>query len=118
MMKKGFYLSRLLYSILFMLILTYLYVKTPNGKIVLIPFLVCGTAVILKNIFLLKEKDNHIMIFNKIYVVGFMLFWFGFLIYFSYISIINKEYSLLLFSVPFWIVGIFILRKNLFNKFK
>ena len=54
MMKKGFYLSRLLYSILFMLILTYLYVKTPNGKIVLIPFLVCGTAVTLKNIFLLN----------------------------------------------------------------
>lgn len=118
MMKKGFYLSRLLYSILFMLILIYLYVKTPNGKIVLIPFLVCGTAVTLKNIFLLKEKDNYIMIFNKIYIVGFMLFWFGYLIYFSYISIINKEYSLLLFSIPFWIVGISILRKKLFDNFK
>ena len=118
MMKKGIYLSRLISSILFILILIYLYVKTPNGKIILIPFLVCGTAVVLKNVFLLMAKKNYVRIFNKIYLVGFMLFWFGFLIYFSYISIINKEYSLVLFSIPFWIVGISILRKNLFDKFK
>lgn len=118
MMKKGIYISRMIYSILLMLILIYFYVKTSNGKIVLIPFLVCGTIVVLKNIFLLMEKENYVRVLNKIYVVGFMLFWFGFLVYFSYISIINREYSLLLFSIPFWIVGISIFRKKLFDKFK
>lgn len=113
MMKKVIYISRLIYSILFMLILISLYVKMPAGKIIFIPFLMCGTAVVLENIFLLLGGDNYVRIFNKIYVVGFMLFWFGFLIYFSYISIINKEYSLLLVSIPFWIIGIFILKKKI-----
>ena len=64
---------------------------------------------------MLLFDNNSVDIFNKIYIVGFLLFWFGFLFFYSYTCLISKEYLMLLFTVPFWIVGIYIIRKRFRN---
>ena len=84
-----------MYSIIITLILVNIYIKTPNGKLILLPFLVCSIALLLKNIFLLINKDKYSKLFNKIYAIGFLMFWFGFLIVWCYTSVINKQYSTL-----------------------
>ena len=105
-------LIRIIYSIIITIILIKIYLKTPNNKLILLPFLVCSISLLLKNIFILLNKDKYFKLFNKIYIIGFLIFWFGFLIVWCYTNIINEQYLEMLFSVLFWIAGIYIIRKN------
>jgi len=105
-------------------------------RIVIIPFLICGLAVLIKGIVALVQglnlrkgmNDDNVSaesvfdkheklniadkIFSKLYIVGFLLFWFGFLIVFDYIAITQRQMSMLAFSLIFWIVGIYVAIKN------
>lgn len=113
-------------------------------KISGIPFLICGIAVLIHGILMIikginkkKNTDDYINgkldmnkveksekdfkklgnIVNNIYIFGFLLFWFGFLIIFDIISI--KSWSdggstMFFLSLIFWAAGIYIL----FTKFK
>lgn len=114
-MRKGFITSKLIYSIIASLILTNIYIKTPNGKLIMLPFMICSYALTIKYIFLLFDKNKYARLFNKVYSIGFLLFMFGFLIYWCYRCIIDKEYSMLLFSVLFWFMGIYIIKKKFRN---
>lgn len=49
----------------------------------------------------LNKADN---IFSKIYVIGFSIFWFGFLMFVDYIFIRDGQFMFLAFSILFWIV--------------
>lgn len=106
-------------------------------RIVIIPFIICGLAVLIQGIIALlqglnlrkgmnDEKisaesvfDKHEKlniadkIFSKLYIVGFLLFWFGFLIVFDYFAIKQGQMSILVFSLIFWIAGIYVAIKNL-----
>lgn len=105
-------------------------------RIAIIPFLICGLAVLIKGIVALVQglnlrkgmNDENISaesvfekyeklniadkIFSKLYIVGFLLFWFGFLIVFDYIAITQGQMSMLAFSLVFWTVGIYVALKN------
>lgn len=113
------------------------------SKVVIIPFLICGLAVLItgfshlfKGINMMKtakskeygdftkadeteNKQEQIVKVEKIgvklYVAGFALFWFGFLIVFDYFAI--KSWNdggtvLFFFSLIFWIAGIIFLKNN------
>ena len=82
----------------------------------MIPFLICSFANLGKNISLLMNKKNNVSFFNILYRLSFLLYWFGFLIYWCYTNIINKDYSLLLFSLPFWGIGVYMLYKHFLKK--
>ncbi len=114
-------------------------------KIVGIPFLICGLAVLIYGISSIvkgikekkninnyingklnrdkveKSKKNFMEVKNlvhHIYTFGFLLFWFGFLIVFDVIAIkswSNGGNSLFFFSLIFWFVGIYILINNIKN---
>ena len=114
-MKKGLITSRLIYSIIASIILINIYIKTPNGKLILFPFMICSFALTIKYIFMLFDKDKYAKIFNKIYSFGFLLFMFGFLIFWCYKGIVDKQYSMLVFSIPFWIAGVYIIIKRFRN---
>ncbi|MDD2376985.1 MAG: hypothetical protein PHD15_06220 [Clostridia bacterium] len=61
-----------------------------------------------------ENIDNNKIFKNlgmKIYLIGFSLFWFGFLIIFDYTAIQQKNVELLLFSLIFWIAGLFVVKK-------
>lgn len=80
--------------------------------IVTIPFLVFSLGFFLKNIFLMLEKRNIAKIMEKIYVVAFFVYYFGFLIYWDYIAITSKDYMSVLFSLLAWFGGIFVAYKR------
>ena len=111
-------------------------------KIIGIPFFICGLAalfygiiLIIKGIYTKKNNNDYVNgklnkdkvekseknfekienFVNHIYVFGFLLFWFGFLIVFDSIAI--KSWSdggnlMFFFSLIFWLAGIYILIKN------
>ena len=105
-------------------------------KVIIIPFLICGDAILIKGIVTLFQgfkmlksrknirneiedieqkitKINHIT--TKLYTIGFSIFWFVFLIVFDYLAIKewqNDGSTLFFFSFIFWIAGIFIVVKN------
>ena len=115
MKNKRMYITRLVYSILTTGFLIYFFSKTINGRIIFIPFLICGFSQVIKNILMVLNKKDYAKIFDKVFVLGFLLFWFGFLIYWCFTSVRDKNYTLLLPTIPFWIVSIYIIKKKLFR---
>lgn len=116
-------------------------------RVVIIPFLICGIAVLIKGLSLLFQGINMMKAVknvedgnfsnaveiekthkkliradnftNNLYIFGFLIFWFGFLIVFDYFAIkdwSNGGSSMFFFSFIFWIAGIFILAKNFKKK--
>lgn len=114
-MRKSYFTSKLISSIFITIVLCYFMVKTPSPKIIFVPFLTCAISLAGKNLALILDKKNLAIVFSKLFVVGFLLFWFGFLVVAGYICIRDKNYSMLLFSVPFWFAGIYIIKNKLLN---
>lgn len=112
-MIKAVNFIKLIRSFLITLVLVILFFNTSNGKLILIPFIICSIALLLKDLFIIFNKEKYLKIFDKLYIIGFFIFWFGFLIYFDYLCFIDKNYQLLIFSIPFWLVGIFFIKKKL-----
>lgn len=91
--------------------------KNITTKIVLIPFIICFISVLFMSLASILNKDIIVKLMNKIYVIGFLIFWIGFLIFATY-TIIKQEndYSMLLFTIPFWLVAIFLIYKEFIKK--
>jgi hypothetical protein len=49
---------------------------------------------------------------SKLFIVGFLLFWFVLLIVFDYTAITQGEPLIFIVSLPFWIVGILVAIMN------
>lgn len=82
-----------------------------STQLIIAPFLICSLASLGNNICNLFNKGNYQIIFQKIYALSFFSYWFGFLIYFDFFAIKNHAYSLIIFSLLFWIAGIYFFRK-------
>ena len=83
---------------------------------IFIPFIICISSDIVKNILLLKGENVNNRLFEKIFIIGILSFVFLFLILWTGLSILSKDYSLIIVSIPFWIIGIFLVRKSLLGK--
>lgn len=108
-MSIGF-IKKTITALFVSLLLSYILIKTNDTltKIIVIPFLLFGISMFLKNICLMLNKNKLAKTFSKINVISFFVYYFGFLIYWDYISITNKDYVLALFSLIAWSGGIFI----------
>lgn len=73
----------------------------------ILPFIICISGDVVKNILLLKGVNVNNRFFEKIFIIGFLSFVFLFLILWTGLSILNKKYSLIIVSIPFWLIGIF-----------
>ena len=111
--NKSIYTRKLVSSVFITILLIYFMIKTPSSKIIFIPFLICAISMIGKSISLIMEKKKYVNIFNKSFTIGFLLFWFGFLIFADYIAIRDKQWQLVAFSLVFWIAGIYFVKKRL-----
>ena len=87
-------------------------------KIIVLPFIFFALGLGLKNVFILLKKESLAVKFSKIYVVAFLVYWFGFLIYWDYISFMDGKYMQILFSVPFWLGGVYFSYKRFFKRIK
>lgn len=115
-MKKSLAVRKLISSIMVTIVLPYFMTKSTSPKIIFIPFLICGVAMVGKCLAQILDKRKLEFIFGKIFVFGFLLFWIGFLLFAAYTSIKDKNYSLLVFMLPFCIAGIFLIKNRLLNK--
>jgi len=99
-------------------ILIYFLIKTNDllTRIVIIPFLVFSISFFIEKILLILNKKSLAKKISKIYEIAFFVYWFGFLIYCDYISIKNKDFTMVLFSLIFWIGGGYFVYKRFFRK--
>lgn len=88
------------------------------SKIVVIPFLVFAAALATKNILIMLDKKTLAARVSKVYVIAFLVYWFGFLVYWDYSSWIDGNYMSIVFSIPCWIAGIYMLYKRLLKKWR
>lgn len=116
-MKKGVYITQLIRNIIVLIILFWL-LSNNSGLIcfMMIPFIICICLSIVKNICLIIGQDKYAYIFNKLYIIVFLSFAFCFLIFWSYTVMKAKNYINLLFTIPFWLMGIYFIRKSFFPK--
>ena len=82
----------------------------------MIPFIICGIAALGKSICCIIKKETIAKKFSIVYIIGFLIYWFGFLCFWCYLNIKDRNYILVILSIPFWIAGIYIVRKYLLNK--
>ena len=101
-------------SVIIFGILTYILFNTNDliTKIVVIPFLIFSLGLFLKNMFLILEKRNIAKIMEIIYVIAFFVYYFGFLIYWDYVAITNKDYMAFILSLLTWFGGLFVAYKR------
>ena len=99
-------------------LLSYFFFKTANvtTKVVLTPFLICVFTMFIKDLMFIFNKNSFSTIYKNVFTISFLVFWFGFLIFFCYLSIKNKEYLYLVFSLPFWIIGVSVVNKYFLKK--
>ena len=86
------------------------------SKIVVIPFLIFAIASGVKEVFLMMNKKSWAEKAKKVYEIAFFVYWFGFLIYWDYQNLIRDNYKAILFSVPFWLGGVFFIYRRFIRK--
>lgn len=117
MNKKFGLIYKLITELVIMGFLIFSFINNGNFlNFMILPFIICISSDVVKNIFLLKEANVNNRLFEKIFIIGFLSFVFLFLILWTGFSILNKEYSLIIVSIPFWLIGIFLTRKKLLGK--
>ena len=114
-MKINSMTGRLISSIFIIALLIYFMIKTTSPKIIFVPFLICSISMAGKILSLIFNREKIAIIFNKLFIAGFFLFWFGFLIFACYITVRDKNYVFTVFTLPFWLSGIYFMRKKLFS---
>lgn len=108
-MNIGF-VKKTIMALIVSIFLGYILITTKDllTRIVVIPFLIFGISLFIKNICLIFKKDKIAKTFSKINVISFFVYYFGFLIYWDYVAIINKDYMSIIFSLLAWFGGIFV----------
>ena len=115
-MKQSMAIRNFLLSLLVTGILGYFMLKSPSSKIIFVPFLICGLSLAGKSLMQLTGNSKWAAVFHKLFVIGFLLFWFGFLSVAVFICLRDKSYGMLLFTLPFWVIGFFVVKNKLLGK--
>jgi len=115
-MKQPMAIRNFLLSLLVTGVLGYFMLKSPSPKIIFVPFLICGLSLAGKSLMQLTGNSKWAAVFHKLFVIGFLLFWFGFLSVAVFICLRDKSYGMLLFTMPFWVIGFFVVNNKLLDK--
>lgn len=99
------------------LFIMFINTKEITTKIILIPFIICFVSALFSIIGSVINKDIIVKITSKIYIIGFLIFWIGFLIVFTKLAIEqNNDKSLIIYTIPFWLFAILLIYKNFIKK--
>ena len=112
------YIKKSISSAIISGILAYFLFKTSDllSKIIILLFLVFGVSFCVRNILLVFKKNKLAERVSKIYVIAFFNYWYGFLIYWDYVSILSKDFMAVLFSLIMWLAGGYFIYKRFFKK--
>lgn len=112
-MKQSGLLKKVIVSAFCLAAIIYFMLNTASPKIIFVPFLICAVSMAGQCVALLVHHERVAQWFHMMFVGGFFLFWFGFLTATAYICIRDQNFAMLVFSIPFWLVGIWIVRSIL-----
>lgn len=84
-------------------------------RVMLTPFIICALAIVFDGISTLRGRKTSID-YNKIYIIAFLIFWFGFLVFWGYTAINDNNKEMLYVSIPFWLAGFFMIYTKLIKK--
>ncbi len=114
-MKKTQFTTNIIRAVLVFILLIFVFIKNEQLglRIMIASFLLLTVCNIAENLCKLINKPIGAKIFHKLFVIIFLLFGFGFLIVWSYAWIKEKQYLPLLFTIPFWIFEIYMVRRSL-----
>jgi hypothetical protein len=111
-MKNALIARKLIKAAIALAILVYFVIRTTSPKIIFVPFLICCIASIGKNLGLLFNKKSFALFFDRLFKAVFFLSWFAFLIVVCYIAVRDGTYRIILFTLPFWLGGLFLAKKK------
>lgn len=112
------YIKKSITSAIISGLLAYFLFKTNDvlSKIVISLFLVFGISFCITNLLLVFRKNKLAEKVSKVYVIAFFIYWYGFLIYWDYVSILNKDFMSVLISLIMWFAGGYFIYKRFFKK--
>lgn len=117
-MKNGLATKNLITSIITTVMLVYFMAKSPSPKIIFIPFLICSIATLGKSLARINNKKKWEVLFGKLFIIGFLIFLFGFLAAAVYSAVREKNFGMLIAGIPFLLTAIYLIRNKLLNKKK
>ena len=115
-MEKVLISRKLAKAVIAFAILLYFVYRTTSPKIIFAPFLIGCIASIGKNLGILLNQTRIALIFDRLFKVVFFLSWFLFLIVACYIAVRDENYKVVFFTIPFWLGGLFFMKRKLFYK--
>ncbi len=118
MKNKSFLLVRAVPISFIALLLARTMIKAQDvsSRLMVLPFLICSVVALLRTVFLAVGWERAAKLLNKVYAAAFLLYVFGFLGVWCYVSIVNQSYLPLLFSLPFWLLGGYLVYRAFFKK--
>ncbi len=114
-MKEALISRKLVKAVIALVILFYFVLRTTIPIIIFAPFLICCVASIGKNLGMLFNKTKIALIFDWLFKIVFFLSWFIFLAFACYIAVRDENYKVIFFTLPFWLGGLFFMKRKLFN---
>ena len=117
---NSLYISKLLrsVSVFGFLIYVLLHNKEPLWLMFIVSFLILTFINILENVFLLLKKKNIANTLNRMFNIVFAIFVIGFLAIWCIVALSQKQYSMLIFAIPFFIVAALIIKSKVFKNNK
>lgn len=108
----------ILTAIIINVVLIYLFILCADNisRLILSPFCLCGLSTLGYSITSLTKSYKAMAFFEKTYIVIFLIYWFGFLIFFTIVIFKQEDYYSVLFTIPFWLAGILVLYKKILKK--
>ena len=105
-------------SLAFCIIVSVIFINLTGAfsKMIFLPFLFCGYCTFGYYLAIAFQNNKLAMQFLNIFYIIFIVYWFGFLIVASVISVIQNQFTNILFTIPFLIAGIFMLYKYFTKK--
>lgn len=104
--------------IILLIMLLIFWTKTTDNfsKIALLPFILCVVCSVGMTIAKTFNNRKLVNLFNKSYVIIFLIFWFSFLTFVCYQTIRDGDKSISYFTIPFWLFGFFAIYKTFIKK--
>lgn len=115
--KKVVSIERLIVGFMVVVILLVAFIQNEGmSRLMVLPFLICSIANFFEMLFYYLKKDNIAKVFNYIFKISFLIFIVGFLGFFIYYSIVNKEYHFLIMILVFVLVVYLMLKAKFFKR--
>lgn len=120
--SKGQCIITLIYGMIFSMFIGWILVKAADNmtRIIVVPFFTTSIGIFLQGLLplFMIDKILAIKISKRVYMIGFLLYFFGFLIVWDYLTLRDSQINLFLLSFIFWIIGIYFVIRWFFIKNK